>query len=260
MEEFLVYDGSYEGFLLACFQALRRGYGSVAIMPQGQDQLVMGRFVLVNVSEGDAKHMINWVERCMGEKAVKVSELAFRSDAEGREDSLLSFFRVGIKKGKSWDCPPWPPEVEAVVRMARFTLREFHRWRGITRFRWVADDGLLLAEVEPNADILDLLAGHFRRRMPDTAWEIHDVRRGRKICHLASPTRSSPPKGRLNSPEKPPVEISVLWNRYFDAVSLPERQNPQLQRSHLPLRYWRFVPEYRRLVRDEDSDAGADDQ
>lgn len=252
----LMYDGSYEGFLSACHKALRMGDDPVEIVSEGQNQLIMGRFEVVGTSVEEAKLMVGWVERHMGERAVKLSELAFRSEARKRESKLLSFFRVGLNEGKSWECPPWPPEVEVVVKMARFTLREYHRWRGITRFRRVSDGGFYLAEVEPDADILDFLARHFRKRMPDVAWEIHDVRRRRKVSHHAGP---APSKDLIERPSSPQDWVSAVWDRYFNAVSLPERRNLRLKKAHLPVRYWNFVPEYREMGRGDDCGRNTDD-
>lgn len=241
MLEVLLYDGSYPGFLSACLNALRRGDEEVEIRQGEEGQLVLGGYYLVEAGPDDAAKMRSWIAEQMGRKAERWAELAFRSEFQDREEALLAFFRLGLKEGRRWDRQPLPPEVERVARMARFTWREYHRWKGITRFSRPVEGGRYLAEVEPSADIIELLAAHFRKRMPTLSWEIRDLKRAKRAVHRASyhlleetTERFLPERDRAYS----------LWKVYYTSIYLPERLNPRLKRSHLPARYWKFVPEY----------------
>jgi len=34
-----------------------------------------------------------------------------------------------------------------------------------------------------------------------------------------------------------------LWKSYFDALAIPERFNPRLQRRQMPARFWKYLIE-----------------
>lgn len=47
--------------------------------------------------------------------------------------------------------------------------------------------------------------------------------------------------GRVSKEEK---RYEKLWQVFFQSVSIKERENPDLQQSHLPLRYRENMPEF----------------
>jgi len=102
--------------------------------------------------------------------------------------------------------------------------------------------GALYAPLEPRADILELLAPHFARRLPGERWALHDVGRRKALIHEG---------GRILPAEAPgeplPAEedeaFRRLWRTYFDAIRIEHRVNPRLQKRFIPERYWKYLPE-----------------
>ena len=39
------------------------------------------------------------------------------------------------------------------------------------------------------------------------------------------------------------LELREGWRGYFASVSIAQRENRKLQASHMPKKYWRFLPE-----------------
>ncbi|SDV46743.1 UdgX family uracil-DNA binding protein [Chitinasiproducens palmae] len=157
---------------------------------------------------------------------------------------------------------------ERLTRMARQVTREFHHWRAFLRFSETsdADDAAasastdaaeaalpvaasgatdpaaapaLVAWCEPEHDILEPLARYFEKRLGRARWMIatpdgvarHD-RDGLDI------DRSAPQKRPASQDE-----VEQLWRTYFRSIFNPARVNPALTRQHLPLRYWKHLPE-----------------
>ena len=241
MRKVLLYDGTYQGFLSACLAVLEREEGVVEIRMGKEAQLALSGFLWCEASPEDAARMQDRIVRRMGKKAGSWVELTFRSELPGREEALLDFLRLGFREGKGWERHPRSPEVERVERMARFTWREYHRWKGITRFRYREEAGFFVAEIEPSADILDLLARHFWRRMSGLSWAIRDVKRGKEVVCRADPRF---PAGDITDAGFPDRDQTwALWREYYFSICLPERSNPRLKKAHLPARYWKYVPE-----------------
>lgn len=135
-----------------------------------------------------------------------------------------------------------PAVCQAVLASQRVT-GEIHRLKGLLRFRALAD-GSLYGPVAPDANTVVCLAGHFRARLPNERWLIHDTRRGLAVWwdghHLDT--------GELAAAAAPPVTaaeaaIQEWWRGYYAAIAIPERRNPVLQRRCMPRRYWRWLIE-----------------
>ena len=102
----------------------------------------------------------------------------------------------------------------------------------------------MYAPVRPDADVLVSLARHFAHRLKDRSWLIHDVRRdqgalfnGRRWV-IGTLTMESEPT--LSAEE---IQWQELWRTFYDHIAIPERTNPRLQKSFMPMKYWEFLVE-----------------
>jgi probable DNA metabolism protein len=100
-----------------------------------------------------------------------------------------------------------------------------------------------------------LLAEHFERRFGNQRWAVFDRRR--KLC-LVKP-HAGPPRiveqagggsGEAAARDSAlsaaaPDQWEELWRSYFKAAANEERKNPRLQKSFMPRRYWKDLPEMR---------------
>ena len=117
--------------------------------------------------------------------------------------------------------------------------------KGFVRFREVRG-GFYYAQLEPDHDVLPLIARHFADRFRDQHWVIHDLRREKGIIHDATRRDWVMTPIELNTlPEFTEQELDVqgLWKSYFMHIAVEERRNPELQRSKLPLKYRRHLVE-----------------
>ena len=67
-----------------------------------------------------------------------------------------------------------------LYQIARKVSFEINRFQGFVRFQETSD-GLLFAAIEPDHDIVSLLAPHFARRFGNQAWVIYDRKRDKGI-------------------------------------------------------------------------------
>ena len=103
---------------------------------------------------------------------------------------------------------------------------------------------LLYAEVEPDHDVIQLIAGHFTDRYRYQPFIIRDVKRNKALIAYNKQWYISE-----FGPEQVPAfaaeeqEYRRLWRTYFDHIAIKERINPRCQRNFMPDRYWKHLTE-----------------
>jgi len=118
----------------------------------------------------------------------------------------------------------------------------WYRTRLSTRFTEIG--GVLYAPFEPEADLLQLLAGHFSTRLGNEKWIIHDLGRGKAAIYAPRLWRIadfSLPEGI--APSRREEAFRDLWKEYFHSIAVRSRENPRLQRQFMPKKYWKHLPE-----------------
>lgn len=130
--------------------------------------------------------------------------------------------------------------------MAKAVKREAHKMHAFLRFRErvpEAGDPQFIAWFEPAHDVLANAAGHFARRMGRASWLI--VTPDGTAASDGESVRFGPaPAGR-------PAEVDIddageaLWLAYYRSIYNPSRLNTGAMEMHMPVRYWKNLPEGR---------------
>ena len=139
-----------------------------------------------------------------------------------------------------------------LYQISRKVSHEIHRFHGFVRFQETSD-GLLFAAIEPDHDIVSLIAPHFARRFGNQSWVIYDRRRDKGILFRKSELHEitltdkqfDTISGEIRQNVKSENEdlYRSLWKAYYKAISIPERKNTRLMLRLLPRRYWKYLPE-----------------
>jgi len=242
------YDGSFEGFLCAVADCLEAGEGQPEFAGDG-DRQAGGLFAgdmreTVTVRESAVAFRKRFVE-AVSQEAFATVRYAFHSRKTGIEQLLWRYLRLGLQVGGRL-CQMLAEEpVYSVNRIARQVSHEAHKFKGFVRFSEVAD-GFLYARIEPQADVLELIAPHFVERVGDRPWMIHDLRRCQAVVfdlkswRLVSDIVLTAEPGMSEAEH----EYAALWQRYFQRHAITERHNPGLQQKHVPLRYRKHLTEF----------------
>ena len=135
------------------------------------------------------------------------------------------------------------PDVLKAEQALRRVSHEIDRMKGFVRFRESAS-GALYAPLSPDNDIVDLLARHFSKRLPEYPFVLHDVRRKKAAVwdgeHLfLAPLQQA--EVMLSADEE---GWQKLWKTYFSAVNIPSRERIRQQNGYLPKRYRKFMTEF----------------
>ena len=124
-------------------------------------------------------------------------------------------------------------------------LAEVHRYKGFLRFIETAQ-GILYGFYEPENDITEFITPHFVRRLGKNPFIIHDLKRGVIALHNDNVTKYVNNSGQLfielSENEK---AINDLWKKYFNTVTIKERENRKLQNAWVPKKMRKHMSEFR---------------
>lgn len=232
-------DGTKECFLTAFLQAFNDGDATIT---SANAQLALGQqSVWIRTDEPRArkaeKRLLEFDGGCM-----KDLDLLLRSGEENREQTAFRYLKLIAQK----KCPVRTMLAEtdalnAVESIRRVTF-EIHRMKGFVRFI-ECESGALYAPVSPDNDICDLLLPHFRARLPEYPFVIHDVPRKKAAVYDGRNSFTAPLERAEIALSADEESWQALWKRYYASVNIPERERLKQMRGYMPVRYRKFMPE-----------------
>ncbi len=243
----LLYDGTLSGFLTAVFTSYERT-GECAVLPQADyvPSLFSGA-VTVAADAAKSARVFRALRRLDDRvwHAVFTAWLADGVSPAERDDLLLGFIRQVVCRGARMLRREQDDPTRSVLRWSRRVLSEAHRFAGLLRFEQT-NDGTYYARFEPDHNVLPLLGHHFRRRMPNERWAVHDLRRSAALLY---------DNGELNMVDVAEVDEGArsvgggerryqrMWREYCRRTAVEGRRNPELQRRFIPRKYWAHITE-----------------
>jgi probable DNA metabolism protein len=246
------YDGSFEGLLTVLFTIYDRKSAPNSIQPLGTVQ--GGLFAMpVQIDTDDATAARVWegLLRYMDKEARTRLFHTFLSEQPDRELLIFRYADLAMRAGRDISDNYADDNVRRVASIAQQMYREKHRMEAFVRFEKTSDN-LFHATIDPDFDVLPLIAPHFTKRYADQRWLIFDKRRRYGLYYDLQRTdivefeSTGPQRNTAISAtvldEREPL-FKLLWQSYFDHVNIPERKNMKLHRRHMPLRYWRYLSE-----------------
>ncbi len=251
MEKIILFDGSWEGLMTVVFDVFDYKIEAISVDIVGNYQGGIFSTAHTVLSHPEkASRVRKGLLKKVGKQAYLDLYCSFLSE---RPAAYLLVLRTiayyfgadgDASKNYSFD------EVLQVRQLARTVMRERHRMKAFVRFK-LLKDGLYLALVEPDFNVLPLIAKHFEQRYADQRWLIYDVKRSYGIYYdLQQATEI-----KFEQAEKPSLgsiklhldeaedKYDELWRRYFKSVNILERKNTKLHIQHVPTRYWKYLNE-----------------
>lgn len=235
------YDGSFEGFLSAVFDAF-----SMKVLPA--DTVVFGdmepTLLKVHYVETDfehAKRVQIGIAKKFGGTVLNMTEKAFLFDGEGKENAIMHFLWKAFKEGRSTGGKIADEEVNRVFKMCVAVNNEAERLRQFTRFS--DSKGALIAVIHPKHFILPLIKTYFCNRIKNEHFMIFDAEHGAALIHTPGRTAIIPVESLEIPDDSEDKFYSELWKSYYRHIAIASRYNPTCRRAHMPKRFWQYLPE-----------------
>ncbi|MDQ3278893.1 MAG: TIGR03915 family putative DNA repair protein [Bacteroidota bacterium] len=248
----IVYNGSFEGFLCAVFDVYEYKFTDVSIVPAHKHQPSL--FAEPHIANFDLQHSDRvWkgLQKKLSKEAQDQVYRTFLSETDGIENTLLQYMQYVFSSETAMEDDFSHAAVLTVTQTAKKVWREKHRMEAFVRFQRTADD-LYYAIIEPDFNVLPLIAEHFKTRYADQRWMIYDA--GRKYgmyydLSTVSTVQIAFAEGAGNGKDVSQVYdeseaiYQQLWQQYFKSVNIAARKNTKLHIQHMPRRYWKYLPE-----------------
>ncbi len=245
-----------EGILTAVYDAGKSRYGHDHIRLQAQPEgyhenfNLFSEYIQVEPDREKMEKVLRTVEEKISRQVCQQIICCAFCAQEDKADVIYHYivcgFAMGAKVVKALQIP-W---VQRVFEMNRMITNEAHYYREFIRFQELPQDPpVLLSVIEPKNRILSFVAQHFADRLNPEWFIIYDKAYQEAVFHSPAEgwyiRRLEPEEGRqLAAMEDYQEEYVDLWKTFFEAVSIPERENRDLQRNHLPLHFRSHMPEF----------------
>ena len=234
-----LFDGTKAGFLTAFLSAY---LDEEAILASRIVQLPLGQTpVAVPTDEARVERaktrLLSFDRGC-----IQDLELLLRSGKPDCEQVAFEYFRLLAKEKRPVRKRLAQPEVFKALEYIKKIRLEIHHFHGFIRFMETVS-GALYAPFSPDNDICDLLLPHFRARLPQFPFVLHDIKRKKAAVYDGKNAFVAPLEKAELILSADETEWQTLWKRYYRAVNIPSRQRLKQMKGSMPVRYWKFLPE-----------------
>lgn len=241
------YDGSFEGLLTCIYQYYYLGKkAEVIIYKNDYIPDLIHEEIYIETCTDKSEKVLQAIKNKIGSAALKDIFTVFLSEEPQIELLILEYIKLGFKIGNEIHMHLHNTVVLEVSKCCRRVNYESHRMCGFVRFKCLPGE-IYYSDIEPDHNILTLIAPHFSERFSNQKWIIHDVKRELAImydCHhwVLSPLTKEDSKLLMSANDE---IYEDLWKTYYDTVAIKERENPRLRRQMMPQRYWKHMIEVR---------------
>lgn len=249
-----LHDGSFEGLLHAVSAAVKSQkdvqgiYAAKGFTPQIFDTVIQ-----IQTDNQQALRLFKYLKNLKG-AAAHFAVNGFLSDDREVGIHLYWMVRECLVRGSKATQLYTHNSINYLDKLSQKVSFEAHRFTGLIRFRILAD-GLQYAPFEPDCMVIGHCALHFKQRLKNRRWILHDIRRNHALYWNGDSLQSIDidedftkhvrqygeiPESRLSEKER---HYQELWKSFHTAIANTDRKNLGLQRQFMPRRYWKYLIE-----------------
>ncbi|HEV7329715.1 MAG TPA: TIGR03915 family putative DNA repair protein [Flavisolibacter sp.] len=248
----IVYNGSFEGFLCAVFDVYEYKFTDVTIVPAHKHQpSLFAEPHTANFNPAHSDRVWKGLQKKLTSQAQDQVYRTFLSELDGIENTLLQYIQYVFSSEVFMEEDYSHTAVQTVSQTAKKVWREKHRMEAFVRFQQTAD-GLYYAIIEPDYNVLPLVAEHFQSRYTNQQWMIYDASRKYGMYYDLNTVTTVQIQFAENAVHGKDISqvydaseaiYQQLWKQYFKSVNIAARKNTKLHIQHMPRRYWKYLPE-----------------
>lgn len=249
-----IFDGSFEGLLTALFEFYENKPGRVQVVWSSTYQPAMlDNAVAIVTDEARAKRVWAGLQKKLSRDWQQKFYNAYLAEDLKVVQDMFNFACYIFDSPAGAENNYGNEFVMAISSIDRKVSRERHRMKAFIRFQKTAD-GIYYCPIEPDYNVLPLIAQFFKERYADQQWIIYDVKRkyglyydlqavqeiNYEFVSAIDTTKVTLPASLLDEKEE---LASLLWKDYFKSTNIPARKNMKLHIRHVPKRYWKYLNE-----------------
>lgn len=237
-----IHDGSFEGFLTCIYQSYYNIKKPEEIISQIDfNNELFYEPIYIETDTIKSQKVYDAIINKLGSETLYNLYYSFLCSDKGNFTAIYKYIKFAFKVGSDVNLHLHNPIVFSIIKMRQKVEKEKHRMLGFIRFKYL-EETLLYSSIEPDNDILTLVAPHFQRRLSNEYWIIHDLKRHKaaiydKECWIIAEDYELT---KINSNTD---DYEYLWKEYFKSTTIKERTNLRLQSRSMPKRYWKHLLE-----------------
>lgn len=241
---YYVYDSTFDGLLTCIYEAYYRHENPHDIVPleRVEDNFLIQAIHITTDKEKASKVYRSIEERISLESLRKVFYV-YLSELPKSGIAILNYLRVAYKLGRNVDDNLTNDAVLTIDKICHKVTREKHLMLGILRFKML-ENGILYGSLEPDYNIVGMLAPHFASRMGNENWVIHDIKRNVAVFYNKQEwvVRDLVLEDDLIIHEDE-EDYQEMWKSYYEHMAIESRKNLRLKKNYMPMRYWKHLVE-----------------
>ncbi|MCK9174946.1 MAG: TIGR03915 family putative DNA repair protein [Desulforhopalus sp.] len=251
-----LHDGSFEGLLHAVAAAVKSKEGVKGIYAEnGYSRQIFDRHIRIQTDGQQALRLFDYLKKLKG-SAARYALNGYLSDDRDVGIHLYWLVRECLARGPQATELYTHDSIRYLDKLSQKVGKEAHRLTGLIRFR-ILEDGLQYAPFESDCNVISYCARHFRKRLKNRQWILHDIRRNYALYWDCSSLQEIAIEDDFTKHvrqygELPDARIShdeqlyqALWKSFHAAIDNKDRKNIELQRRLMPRRYWKYLSEMR---------------
>ncbi len=240
-----IYDGTFEGLLSAIFIAYsEKCIPSAITSDEYIQQCLFADCRSVSTDYTKAKRIWDSLNKKISSRALRNIYYAYLSNHNNKELICYNYARACYHFGPDVDLHLSCAPVNDILKIGQRVRSEAHQYIEFVRFSEL-ENGVFYSEIAPNCDILPLIASHFKKRLSNMPWIIHDLNRMQCIVYNGKECYISPtdtfPKVIYSENEK---LYRRMWKDFYDTIEIKERHNEKCQNTCLPKKFRRYMTEF----------------
>lgn len=238
-----LYDGTFGGLLTCIYHHYYTEKASGIFKWDQYQSTLLGGCMQVETDDEKAARVYEAIETKISPYDLRRIYKVYLSDDNEKEIKILRYTVYGFRIGSKISLLHGDPVVAAVQAIEKRVNTERERMLQFVRFSVVEND-VLYGRIEPDNDVLELIAEHFCDRFRNDPFMIHDVKRRKALVSFGGRWYITEFDGDIKPGASPDEKYyRGLWKTYFESISIKERTNLRCQKNFMPVKYWKNITE-----------------
>jgi probable DNA metabolism protein len=243
---YYIFDGSFEGLLTCIYEAYYNKVKPEEIVPYWQFEATLLTEPIHITTDFEKSTKVYTAIKCkISREALNLIYHVFLSEIPGCCSLIYDYVKLGFKLGGEVNLHLHVDTVLNVHNINNKVTNECHRMLGFVRFKSI--DDMFYSSIEPDHNILSLIAPHFASRLSNENWIIHDLKRNIAVFYnkkqwILTPFTEKNMEGLIIREDCELYES--LWKEFYKTIAIADRTNPRYQKRNMPTRYWTHLTEF----------------
>lgn len=242
---------NWEDILTCIYEAWasEKGHRNIRLElePVSQQKLFC-EYIHIDAEEQKAMKVCSAIRKKISWQAYQWVYYAAHSARPEKTECIYRFLILGFHFGKKITEMLTENTVMRIMELSRRVTNEEHIMREAARFT-CHERGIYVCHIEPEHDILLMLAEYFEDRMPSETWMITDDGRRTAVIHpkdqrMYQTVLTEKEWEQLQETERIKDIYTTLWNEFFHTIGIRERENRKCQNTMMPLHYRKHMTEF----------------